>query len=346
MSTDLWSLRVQWRGVRADGTIRHSQIASTLGPGAMVDLVDDAAIVAGLAWWAKGNPIVEDRLLAILAKEPDFRNLHLFAPPESSQDLEDPLRKWVKAFRFPEWFVCQNEKCWDEGGLARRRDDSKPRRLLLINQLDGTGHKCKDGKGKTSKVYPVRFTRACRKGHIDDIDWFQLLHAKRSQADCRRQILWLDEAGASGDLADVRITCSGCGATIRMSVAAQRFNENTDPTLGFCQGRRPWLGEDKGQDCGEPMRFLLRPATHAFFPVMASVIHIPDPDADVRDKITAVYALIKNVKSAAQIDLLRDIQDQVRLGLEGIKSEIAYAEIVRRRDEQPVPQKKPKEAEV
>jgi hypothetical protein len=347
MSTDLWKLGVQWRGIRPDGTIRHSQLASTLGPGSIVDLVDDAAIVAGLAWWAKGEPIVEDRLLAILAKEPDFRNLKLFAPPESSQDLEDPLRKWVKAFRFPEWFVCQNEKCWEDAGQMRRRDGAKPRRLLRINQLDGNGHKCKDGKGKTSKVQPIRFTRACRMGHIDDIDWFRLVHAKRPEADpCRRQILWLDEAGASGDLADVRVTCSGCGLSIRMSVAAQRFNEAKEPTLGFCHGRRPWLGEDKSEECGEPMRFLLRSATHAFFPVMASVIHIPEPDGDIRDKITGVYDLIKNVKTAAQIDMLRDMQDPVRLGLEGISADAAYAEVVRRREGLPVAQKKPKEAEV
>lgn len=347
MSSELWRLGVQWKGIRPSGVIRHSQIVSTYGPGSIVDLVDDAAIVAGLSWWAKGDVIVEDRLLGILAKESDFRNLKLFAPPESGQDLDDPMRKWIKGFRFPEWFVCQNERCWEDAGQPARRDGAKPRRLLRINQLDGNGHKCKDGKGKTSKVQPVRFTRACRYGHIDDIDWFGLVHTRRSEGEpCRRQILWLDEAGASGDLADVRVACSGCGANIRMSVAAQRFNDKKEPTLGFCAGRRPWLGEDKSQQCGDPMRFLLRSATHAYFPVAASVIHIPDPDADVRDKIAAVYELIKNVKSAEQIEMLRDLQDPIRRGLEGVKAETAYAEVVRRRDGQPVAQKKPKEAEV
>ena len=228
-----------------------------------------------------------------------------------------------------------------------RRDGSKPRRLLRINQLDGTGHKCKDGKGKTSKVLPIRFTRACRLAHIDDIDWLKLVHIRRQDPEpCRRPIFWIDEAGATGDLADVRVSCSGCGTSIRMSIAAQRFNANQEPTLGFCRGRRPWLGDDRDEQCSEPMRFLLRSASHAYFPVMASVIHIPDPDAEVRDKITAVYDLIKGVKSAAQIDMLRDLQEPVRVGLEGISAEAAYAEVVRRRDEQPVAQKKPKEAEV
>ena len=72
MSRDLWKLGVQWRGVRPDGNIRHSQLISTFGPGSLADLVDDAAIVSGLGWWSKGEPIVEDRLLTMLAKEPDF----------------------------------------------------------------------------------------------------------------------------------------------------------------------------------------------------------------------------------------------------------------------------------
>lgn len=346
MSLDLWKAGVVWRDVRPDGTIRHSQITSTYGPGALVDLVDGGAIISGLGWWSKGEPIIEDRLLAMLAKEPEFRNLRLFGPPPSGRNLDDPTRKWIKAFKFPEWFSCQNEKCWEDGDLPPRRDGARPRRLLRINQLDGNGHKCKGGKGKTSKVQPVRFTRSCRYGHIDDIGWFDLVHSKKDGEPCRRQILWIDEAGASGDLADVRVACSGCGASVRMSVAAQRFSKDKGPTLGMCQGRRPWLGDDKSEDCGEPMRFLLRSATHAYFPVMASVIHIPDPDAELREKITGIYHLIKNVKSAAQIDMLRDLQDEVRVALDGIKADIAYAEVLHRREDKPAVQKKPKEAEV
>lgn len=346
MSRELWRVGVTWKGVRPDGTIRHSQIVSTFGPGALADLVNDAAIVGGLAWWSRGEAIVEDRLLGMLAKEPDFRNLKLYTPPTSpTRDLEDPNRRWIKAFRFPEWFVCQNEHCWEDGGFSKRRDGAKPRRLLRINQLDGTGHKCKDGKGKTSPVQPIRFTRACRLGHIDDIEWFHLVHSQRKGSDCRRPLLWIDEASATGDLADVRVSCI-CGASVRMSVAAQRFNVDKEPTLGFCSGRRPWLGDDKNESCSEAMRFLLRSASHAYFPVMASVIHIPDPDADVRDRVGKVYDTIKNAKSPAQIDVLRDLVDDVRKHLEGVKAEAAFAELARRRDGHAPAQKKPKEAEV
>ena len=48
------------------GQIRQSQIVTTFGPGAMVDLPDHAVIVAGLDHWTgyRSNPIDEDRLAA------------------------------------------------------------------------------------------------------------------------------------------------------------------------------------------------------------------------------------------------------------------------------------------
>jgi hypothetical protein len=344
MSRELWKVGVQWKDRRPDGNIRHSQVITNYGPGALVDLVDDAAIVSGLSWWAKGPQVVEDRLVSMLTRQEGYENVKLFGPPISdSKDLDDPNRKWIKAFRFPEWFVCQNERCWDDSDQPPRRDGARPRRLLRINQLDGSGHKCKGGKGKTSKVQPVRFTRACRFGHIEDIEWFVLVH--RNNPDCKRPIMWMDEAGANGDLQDVRVTCSGCGANVRMSVAVQKFTDK-EPTLGFCAGKRPWLGDGLGAGCGEPMRFLLRSASHAYFSVAASVIHIPDPGARLRDQVSTVFDLIKNAKSAAQIDMLRELQDPVRVGLEGLSSESAFGEVTRLREGKPAVHKKVKEAEI
>jgi hypothetical protein len=340
---ELWRVGVRAKEQRPDGNIRFSQVISTFGPGALVDLVDDAAIVAGLSFWAKGTEIVEDRLIQMLNRQEGYERVRLYAPPPGGEDLETPDRRWIKAFRFPEWFACSNEKCWEDGGNTPRRDGAKPRRLLHISVLDAAGHKCKGGKGVASKVQPVRFVRACRLGHVDDLDWYRLVHRKGE--DCRRFTPWIDEAGASGDLNDVRITCSGCGASIRMSLATQQFTEG-GATLGMCSGKQIWLGGDSKTDCKEPMRFLLRTASHAYFPVNASVIHIPDAEALLRDKVGKVFDLLQGADDQGDIRFFRKKQEPIKNALEGFTDEAVWNEVQRRKDGKPVAHQKVKDAEI
>lgn len=344
MTNDLWRMGIKGREQRAEGNLRHSQIITSYGPGSLVDFVKDAAIVAGLSWWAKGEKITEDRLLAMLAKDEEYRNIQLHTPPVSKQQ-EDPTRTWIKAFEFPQWFVCQNENCWADGGLMPRKDGAKPRRLLRVNQLEGGGHKCNGGKGKAHKVQPVRFTRACKFGHIDDIDWPQFAHLRRPKDEPCRATLWIDEAAASGDLDDVRLSCTGCGASIRMSTATRKRVDDKPP-LGQCPGKRPWLGDGGGEGCEEPARFLLRSASHAYFSVTASVIHLPDRDAAKRDKITSVYETIKGADDADDIRFFRKKIEPVRLALEGMSDAEVFADILRRRENSTPQRKKVKEAEL
>ena len=155
---DKWKAGIA-RDRRPDGAIRHSQIISTFGPGALLDLVDDAGIVAGLSYWARGEHIVEDRLVSMLSRQEGYEKIALYSPPVGGQKLEQTEQRWIKAFRFPEWFICQNENCWEQDRGTKRSGGARPRRLLHVSQLEKRGHLCA-GKGRSSKVQPIRFTRA------------------------------------------------------------------------------------------------------------------------------------------------------------------------------------------
>lgn len=338
---DKWKAGIA-RDRRPDGAIRHSQVISTFGPGALVDLVADAGIVAGLTWWARGERIVEDRLVSMLSRQAGYEKVVLYAPPVGGQKIDHGERQWIKAFRFPEWFVCQNEKCWEQDRGTKRSGGARPRRLLHVSQLDKKGHQC-SGKGSASKVQPIRFTRACKFGHIDDIDWFALVHRRTS--DCTAKRLWLDETGTSGDLSDVRIWCSGCNVPVSMALAAQRF-DGGEAVLGHCRGRRPWLGDAADEGCTEPMRLLLRSASHAYFPVPASVIHIPDPDAALRDAVESVYELVQSADDVDELKFFIKKQEPIRRKLEGHALPAVFEEIVRRKENRPLLRKKVKEAEI
>lgn len=44
-----WGKSAQYR--RPDGEVRQSQLITTFGPGALVDLVSDAVVISGLDFW-------------------------------------------------------------------------------------------------------------------------------------------------------------------------------------------------------------------------------------------------------------------------------------------------------
>ncbi|HLN31050.1 MAG TPA: hypothetical protein VK395_25140 [Gemmataceae bacterium] len=79
--------------------IRPSQIITTFGPGAIVDLPDDSVMIAGTEHWFEGHKphtkISEPRLQAAL-KVNEFRT-----PPVGSYNDND-----VPFVRFPRYRVC------------------------------------------------------------------------------------------------------------------------------------------------------------------------------------------------------------------------------------------------
>lgn len=251
---------------KAHGQIRQGQVITTYGPGALIDLPRHSAIVGGLDFWPKTahlQEIVEPRLTRKLEAMTGVRAPRLYAPPPELNDPSEP-RRGIVAWRFPEWFIVQ-----DEGGSG---DRERSRRLVHRKALDEKGRF--DGR----PVVATRFVRACPKGHVDDLDWYRFVHGPEDR--CRRQ-LWLDERGTSGDLAELVVRCE-CGKQRSLYEATQL---EMNP-LGFCRGARPWLGKNANEDCNQPSRLLIRTASNAWFPQIVSVLSLPDRGTAV-DKVVA-----------------------------------------------------------
>jgi hypothetical protein len=96
--------------LKAHGQIRQSQIITTYGPGALIDLPRHSAIVGGLDTWPGGlEEIIEPRLTRKLQIVTGIGAPKLFAPPVESGDLGAAPRG-ITAWRFPEWFVVQEKE--------------------------------------------------------------------------------------------------------------------------------------------------------------------------------------------------------------------------------------------
>lgn len=314
---------------RAHAQLRQSQVVTTFGPGALLDLPDHAVIVAGLEQWGDPireeayRPIVEARLQERVSRALGGAKVRMYAPPvDPEREDGRGATAGVRAIVFPEWFVSQLDES--------PRPEVRSRRLLRRGDLVKGKYFGPDKK--KYPVVPVRFLQACVAGHISDLDWHGFAHEYQGQ--CRRA-LWLDERGSTGDLGDIAVRCE-CGAAPRRLSTALTKPGRPSP-LGLCRGERPWLGPYAREDCRDAddkqrqNRFLIRHASNAYFPQNLSVIAIPDADLAVRDAVDLVWEdYLLYVESLE--DLVRDRRKaRVASALEGFTDEQVWSEIQRRK---------------
>lgn len=316
---------------RPHGQIRQSQVVTTFGPGSLVDLPDYSVLIGGLDHWrGLGEAIHEPRLVEKLETLLDLPMLRLHAPPPDPDDPKLPTTG-ITAWQFPEWFITQDVEAGSRGFERRSR--------LLIPRRALTKGKYIDDDKKKRSVVPIRFVRACRRGHIGDVDWYHFVHVEDQK--CRRQ-LFIDELGTSGDLAEIWVRCA-CGEERPMSqAAAMEFK-----ALGDCDGARPWLGPHAGEHCGEPNRLLVRTASNAYFPQVMSVISLPDKDERLVQAVTVVWEHhLQYVDTLEELKRDRSKKPPVKEALEGFSDQEILEEIQRRKTGTSATGKSVKQAEI
>lgn len=318
-------------GTRPHGQIRRSQLITSFGPGSMMDLPNHSVLIGGLdSWSTGGEEVIEPRLVDKLKDlfDPPLQSLKLYSPPPDNDDPAAP-RTGITAWQFPEWFITQDVDSEASRGTVRAR--------MLVHRKLLTKGKYIDDSRKKRSVVPVRFVRACRNGHIGDLDWYEFVHG--GETGCRRQ-MWIEERGTSGDLAEVWVRCE-CGKGERsMAQAAE-----SPQSLGRCDGRRPWLGPYANEPCGEPNRLLIRTASNAYFPQLMSVISLPDRNESLREAVESVWDFIEIAENADDIKRERK-KAKVHAVLDGYKDEEVLAEVKVRRGQSAETQKSIKQAEI
>jgi hypothetical protein len=275
----------------------------------MLDLPKHSVLVGGLDHWLqRGDEVHEPRLLEKLKHcfVPPLARLQLFAPPPENKDPTAP-KTGITAWRFPDWFSTQDLEEPNPGEPGVRS------RLLVSGKVLTQGKFIDHGK-RRRPVVPVRFVRACRFGHIGDIDWHAFVHGGATP---HRLQLTLDERGTSGDLSEISVRCA-CGQQRSMKDAAQMELQ----ALGPCDGSRLWLGPLNKENCGAPNRLLVRTAVYAYFAQTLSVISLPEQNEALVQAVNQVWEYY-----LANVDEIEDLQYQrrkfpgVQAALEGFSDE-------------------------
>jgi len=328
-------------------TLRASQLVTSFGPGAMVDLPTRSVIVGGLDLWAmreRGSwrPIAEARAVAVLeallratGRLEEGVSLSLRTPP-----VDDEARRnsgpgaaeppGVEARVFPTWFVGRDADASGAGARDGARDDGREvsrRRLVRWRDLDPRGRAdFVNDDGRRGGVTPIRFVAGCRKGHLQDIDWHYAVHVGAIGTGGERcaQPLWLEERGTSGDPRSTRIMC-GCGASLSLhdAQAPGRFGE--------CRGKRPWLNTDEPGGCRETLRFLTRTATNGYFPQVLTVISLPAAEDELTRLVEAHLDAIGWVEDERDMAAARRSNPQVRAALDGWDDAAVVARVAQAR---------------
>lgn len=308
---------------RGHGQVRRSQIITTWGPGALIDLPRHSGIVGGLETWPKVSdldPIDDQRLQRKLGLITGLRQPRLYAPPPDSNDPAAPKRG-IGVWRFPEWMIVQ-EKSTGDG-------QQRSRRLVHRRALD------EKGRFDGLEVVATRFVRACPRGHTGDLDWHGFVH--RGERECKGQ-LWIDERGTGGDLGDLTVRCQACKKTRGMHEAA----EFETFALGRCRGSRPWLGlHGTREECTLPARLLIRTAANAYFPQVMSALSLPDQSIGLDKVVGEVWDDLSIVENAGELQFVKK-KPTVAAKLAGYENDDVLAAIERIRggaaSERPVKQ--------
>lgn len=266
------------------GDVRPSQVITTFGPGAIVDLQTLSVVVAGVDRWAKSDDqrIQEPRLERNLGVECFYS-----APPSIGEFKKRPGT--LPAYLFPRYQVCSRPKCGTLSEPSERYFARHETRPVFLCQLCG---------GK-SPVNPAPLIVACPSGHMDDFPWREFAH--RGPTTCK-QPMELRSMGKTGTVRDLWVICK-CN---NRRTIGDAFGPRKHTVAGACTAQRPWLGargHDTSCKTANEAEALQRGATNTWFPVVRSALSIKDAATPIGKLLAAADPdILSEIESADDLD--------------------------------------------
>jgi hypothetical protein len=259
------------------GNARPSQLMTTAGVGAVIDLPGMSVIVRGLdAWGAGGAPVSEPRLLAQVRQVlPGAGVTSLRAAPGDSTTADDPYTHiGVPVTTFPRWLRCPacHQLLPIDGVDQLELHHRYGRRPDLAKWVHRHCPRQNIAPAKRRACIPARFVVACPRGHLDEFPYVDFVHQGAQQSCPGAQLEMRDAGSVLGPRVDVSCK-AGCGARRNISSAA---GTQGAANLPRCRGRHPHL-QTYGP-CDQPLKLMVLGASNLWFGVTVSALHLPQED--------------------------------------------------------------------
>jgi hypothetical protein len=292
-------------GIEPVGAVRRSQLVSTYGIGAIVDLEKGSFMPMGLEDWEHAT-----RLPSLMVNEPRLQSMlgvsHFRLAPireEITGSTQVKARSAAPAVRFPEWHECP--RCHR---LGTENDPFEP-------AADGIRLQCIADRAPAT---PVRFVVACRRGHMSDFPWIWWAHRSRPEGICDNPSLWLSSRAQSASLGDLIVECRNCQTAGRRTSESMGSAFRTGAMQGAgCRGFRPWL-HDTEVGCRETPLAIQRGASNVHFTVVCSALSIPPASEAASQIVIELMPVLRALPAEAIEGALRGYAGEFQIPVESL----------------------------
>jgi hypothetical protein len=231
--------------------LRPSQFIYNFGVGSIIEAPGGPRLVLDFDKWGRvfgpgRTPSVSEFAIPDSTTSSLLDDGLIFRIP-TNVDLNEPESEQIfSTGRFPEWALCNRH--WY---------------LFQLPMDDRT--RCPDcmasGFNQSARPVAIRFVRACPDGHLDDVDWYGIIHSYRKT--CNNTVYSWNSAG--GSLRDVEISCT-CGA--------RKTLQDVYRETKHCTGRLPEKSS-VFSSCLQEAKVTLRGSSSLRIPEIITTITIP-----------------------------------------------------------------------
>tara|TARA_B100000945_G_C20426942_1_gene621092 strand:- start:2264 stop:4090 length:1827 start_codon:yes stop_codon:yes gene_type:complete len=179
--------------------LRKSQLLTSFGVGAIVEIDDQSLIGMDISEWPSGVTSKKFRIDSIPRLQKILKKQYFISPPAASSEIYDTGNdKYSLPYRrFPGWLECR--KC---GSLRNYRN---------LHNIKFENLKCLKCKAKSKFLSPIRFIYSGDNGYLNDIWWNGLLHSGETSGCTSDELTKKTIPGRGGGLFAIEISCDSCG---------------------------------------------------------------------------------------------------------------------------------------
>jgi len=227
--------------------LRLSQFVITYGPGSILEGPSGPRIIPrpDIGLFNQGN--LEPAQFEISDRKISHGLLsgsRIFRLP-SNVELGKPESYYIYATKaFPEWKLCQK--------TTDHKVESETGFFVLFH-----GSYCPLCGNRD--VEPIRFVRACPEGHLDDLDWWLLVHENKTGCTHSKWFIWREEGSA---LSRIWIICPKCYARQNFGDAYRK----KWPCSGRFPEKEPLASGPYRPGCKNSSRIIQRQASNLRIP--------------------------------------------------------------------------------